>query len=157
MRTVLILVAALAIGWHIHEPTKISEKQLLGTWELVIEDLDRAKKKVCESKDKEDLDAGQRLGAAFERAISTFVVDLLDDFGVRFTFLENHDVKMEVAVLGERELEYLTWDLTDEGEVIIRNLNDDDEDEVWILKGDRLICKESKDKDHQDAYMRRVK
>ncbi|MDH3649637.1 MAG: hypothetical protein OEQ53_08130 [Saprospiraceae bacterium] len=162
----IILALAILFGiaaFYVQGQSKLSERSLLGTWELVIEDLDFTDKTKYAGKDRARMSPGERLGAALETGIFSFLGDLLEDFEIHFTFLKEHQVEMEIEILGEREVKYLQWELTDHNQVII---SEDDADEIedgdiWILEDGKLISTEKNkgeqlEKDY-DTYMVKVK
>ena len=158
LATFLFLFAGIALTAQ----SKVREKDLVGTWKMVIPDmenaLDRHAKKV-RTKDADD--AGERFEQAIENAVGEFVGSLLEDFEIEFTFLKDHRAKMDMDILGEHETEYLEWYITDDGGLVLIDENDNaDDDEKWMMEGNRLVQYEKKgnrwEKD-DDSYMVKIK
>ncbi len=161
MIRIIVTVALVGVlGWQLVGQSILNERRLLGTWELIIEDLDFEKIRKVRNKHRDDLDVGDRLGSAIEQAALTFVSDLLVDFEIRFTFLKDHTAELNIFILGEHEKEYLEWKITNKRELILRDKDDNyfDMDDVWVLENGKLVSKEkhNTDSNEGDVYLVKV-
>jgi len=160
MKQVISLFIAFTLGTcPLIGQSSLNEKDVIGTWTLVIPDLDQTLEEFeqkSSDKDKAEMDADDRLGHAIEGAVNEFVDDLLGDMDIKFTFEKKHRAQLEVKIMGELEIEYLSWHINSDGNLVLEDDDDDDSPEVWMKKGDKLVKVNSGDKKNNDAYMIRV-
>ena len=137
----------------------LKEKDVIGTWKLVIPELDETMNKYkqnSESEDKDEMGASERLEHAIEGAVGEFVGDLLGDMNIEFTFEKHNRAKLKVNVMGETEVENLNWHINSNGELVIDDNDHDGNPEVWMKKGKHLVPVKSRHEKNDDAYMIRV-
>ena len=120
---------------------RVSEKRLLGTWEMIIdieEDMDEAKRDL----DEED----NILGEIFLSSISGLVEGILENIEIIFEFNPNGELILFVTALEEdSEEEYLEWMINRRGELIIIGETDNldmDDDDYWLMDGNKLLLYE---------------
>ena len=151
MKKTLLLLAAFSIGVFSYGQ-KVTEKDIIGTWKLVID--------IEEEMDKEAEDADTMLEEVFIKAISGFVDGILDDIEIYFDFREDNELKITVNAYDEKETEYGRWFINRRGYLEIEDIDDDDrisidtDDDEWKLIDGLLISN-----DHEDdrtVYMTRV-
>ena len=155
----LSLVLVLIFTATAFSQSKVNERDVVGSWELVVEDLERTKEKYREKEDREehaDMDAGDRFGHAIESAVNTFVSDLLGDAEIKFTFNKDHTGAVYVHIMGENESEDLTWYINDDGALVIKGEDKNDDDEAWYMKRGRLVKIDDDGDVSDDVYLRRV-
>ena len=109
--------------------TRVTEKDLKGEWKMIID--------IDEDKIDEELEDAGPFERIIGRSVSGFVLNLIEEIDIRFTFLKNHRLRIEIEVLGEREVEYSDWYINSHGELLIGD--DPDDDEVWMINKDRLV------------------
>ncbi|MDH3245369.1 MAG: hypothetical protein OEM26_12185 [Saprospiraceae bacterium] len=159
IRVILIFAAFAGITFLFYQNRNVvSERTLVGTWELVIEDLDDLKTYDRKNKDRAEMDLGDRLESALKSGLSSFFGDLLEDFEIRFVFEKNNQAKMEIDVLGGHEIENLEWEVLNRNQVAIREKDSrDKETNIWILENGKLIStdlnKDGELEKNYDVYM----
>lgn len=132
---------------------KIKEKDVIGTWKLVID----IEKEMEEEADEADT----MLEEVFIKAISGFVDGILDDIEIYFDFREDNELKITVNAYDETETEYGRWFINRRGFLEIEDIDDDDDrfsidadDEEWKLIDGLLVSDEHED--NRNVYMTRV-
>ena len=137
----------------------LKEKDVIGTWKLVIPELDETMNELKQnpsSLEKDEMGASERLEHAIEGAVGEFVEDLLGDMNFKFTFEKNNRATLEVKVMGETEVENLSWHINSNGGLVIEDNDHDGEPDIWMKKGNQLVQVNSHGKKNEDAYMIRV-
>ena len=124
----LLLIVCLVLSVS-YGQTKVTEKDLKGEWKMIID--------IDEDEIDEELEDEGPFERIIARSVSGFVLNLMDEIDIRFTFLKNHRLRIEIEVLGEREVEYSDWYINSHGELLIGDHPDDDE--VWMMNKDRLV------------------
>ena len=114
---------------------KVKEKDVIGEWQLMI-DIDR--KDIEEEIEEEE----NWLARSFARSISSFVLDIVESIDIEFEFRPNGDLRIEVEVMGEREVEYAEWYINRDLELIIEA--EDDNDHLDIDDIDVFMMKDGK-------------
>ena len=128
-RNILLLIIAGLVFTVSHGQTKVTEKALKGEWKMIID--------IDEDEIDEELEDEGPFERIIGRSISGFVLNLIEEIDIRFTFLKNHRLRIEIEVLGEREVEYSDWYINSHGELLIGD--DPDDDEVWMFKKNKLV------------------
>jgi len=153
MTKTLLLTTLLSFGFVFAQAQKVKEKDLLGTWKLVID--------IEEAMEEEADEADTMLEEVFINAISGFVGGIMDDIDIYFEFRENNKLKITVNAYDETETEYGRWFINKRGYLEIEDIEDEDErinisadDDEWKLVDGILITD-----DHEDdrtVYMAKV-
>ena len=121
---------------------RVYEKDILGTWELVIE-IDRSK-----------------ADGVMERVILNAVSGVLEDVDVRFEFRANNWLAICTNAYGEEEDELGSWHINDAGQLVLDETgNVEIGGVVWLLEGDTLRAYKVTDSglERDDAiYLRRL-
>ena len=128
-RNLLLLLIVCFVFSVSYGQTKVTEKDLKGEWKMII-DIDQ------DEIDEELEDAGP-FERIITRSVSGFVLNVIDEIDIRFTFLKNHRLRMEIEIFNEREVEYSDWYINSHGELLIGD--DPDDDEVWMMNKNRLV------------------
>lgn len=153
----LICFAATAFGQQ-----KVKKKDVVGTWEMVITDLEKTKDDYKDdSEDSKSDSASDRFGEAIESAVNAFVSDLLGDMKFEFTFEKDHSAKLKIHVMGETEIESMKWHINEDGALVIEDADDEDNDhievdDVWMLKDGHLVQVDADGKIDEEVYLKRV-
>jgi len=147
-RNLLLLLIVGLVFTLSYGQTKVTEKDLKGEWKMIID--------IDEDQIDEELDDVGPFGRIIARSVSGFVLNLIEEIDIRFTFLKNHRLRIEIEVLGEREVEYSDWYINSHGELLIGDHPDDDE--VWMMNKDRLVSYKNRHGRlrERDVYMVRV-
>lgn len=151
MKKALILMAALGFGFFA-QAQKVKEKDLIGTWKLVID--------IEEAMEEEADDADTMLEEVFINAISGIVGGILEDVEIYFDFQPNNELKITVNAYDETETEYGRWFINKRGYLEIEDSDDDDDfhfesdDDEWKFIDGLLIS--SDHEDDRNVYMTRV-
>lgn len=132
---------------------KVTEKDILGTWKLIIN--------VEEEMDKEAEEADTMLEEVFIKAISGFVGGIMEDIEIYFEFQKNNKLKITVNAYDETETEKGSWYINKKGYLVIEDIESDDndfhisaDDDEWKLIDGILVSD-----DHEDdrtVYMAKV-
>jgi hypothetical protein len=162
IRKIWVMTFFLFLGGAILAQQPVTEKDLLGTWQMVIEDLEHQKERFedKDSRDYDDRDATDRFGRAIESAVNAFVSDLIGDIDIQFTFMENHRARLTLDIMGEHETESLEWYINDDGYlVLIDDDRDDYDDDVWAFEDGKLVSYEMRRGElirEKDVHMVRI-
>lgn len=129
--------------------TKVKEKDVIGQWDLII-DLDEIEDEI-----ERDLEDENWLAARFAKSISNFALNIVEEIDIRMDFREDGELKISVNAFGVRETEYAEWYINRDGELVIededdrrgrsrrnRHINIGDDDDVWMMRGDKLVAYE---------------
>ena len=156
MKRITILGLMLMMTVSVMAQKKVKEKDIIGEWELVL-DIDR------EDIEREIEEEENWLARSFAKSMSNFALDIVESIDVDFEFRENGDVRIEVNVFGEREVEYAEWYITREGELIIESEDDDhihiDDIDVFMMDEGKLVAYEKSRRgklyEKEEIYLRR--
>ena len=151
MKKAILLLAVLGIGLTSYAQ-KVKEKDVLGTWKLIIN--------IEEEMEREAEEADTMLEEVIINAVSGFVDGILDDIDIYFDFRADNEVKITVYAYDEKETEYGKWYINKRGYLEIEDVDDNDhisfdnDDDEWKLIDGILVSD-----DHEDdrtVYMTRV-
>ena len=137
--TVLILLGVIST---IHAQQKVTEKDLIGTWKMVIdidEEMEEAKREAAEE--------NNIFGQMVLSSVSGLVEGILENIDINFDFRRNGVLEIFVDAIGEEESDIIRWEINANGELIIIGDSekiqlDSDGDSYWLLKGNRLLLYE---------------
>ncbi len=152
MKKTILILAVLFGTFQIASAQKVKEKDIIGTWKLIID--------IEEEMEEEAEDADTMLEEVFIKAISGFVGGILDDIEIYFEFQADQDVKITVNAYDETEIEYGKWFINRRGYLEIEDIGDDDDlnihmdDDEWRLV-DGLLVNDDHEKD-RNVYMAKV-
>ncbi|MCE7992205.1 MAG: hypothetical protein HEP71_09505 [Roseivirga sp.] len=146
MKTLFTLMLAATVSVSAFSQSEVKEKDIIGQWDLII-DLDEIEDEI-----ERDLEDENWLAARFAKSISNFALDIVGEIDIRMDFREDGEVKISVNAFGARETEYAEWYINRDGELVIedddnrrrrdRRINIGDDDDVWLMKGDKLVSYE---------------
>lgn len=129
---------------------KVKEKEVLGTWKLIIE--------VDDELDKETEDAGTLLEEVLIKSVSGLVTGIIENIDIFFEFKKDHTATIVVNAYGEREVEQATWYINDNGYLEIEDDDDgieiDANDDQWKLIDGILVSDEHEG--DRNVYMTKV-
>ena len=147
-RNLLLLLIVGLVFTVSYSQTKVTEKDLKGEWKMIID--------IDEDEIDEELDGVGPFGRIIARSVSGFVLNLIEEIDIRFTFLKNHRLRIEIKIFNEREVEYSDWYINSHGELLIGD--DPDDDEVWMMNKNRLVSYKNRHDRlrERDIYMVRV-
>lgn len=149
MKRNLLLLLLVGLVFSVsYSQTKVTEKDLKGEWKMIID--------IDEDEIDEELDGVGPFGRIIARSVSGFVLNLMEKIDIRFTFLKNHRLRIEIKIFNEREVEYSDWYINSHGELLIGE--DPDDDEVWMMNKNRLVSYKNRHGRlrERDIYMVRV-
>ncbi|MEQ8629655.1 hypothetical protein [Ekhidna sp.] len=151
-RTIALFVFALCIAF-IADAQRVKEKDIIGTWKLVID--------IEEEMEEEAEDADSMLEEIFIKAVSGFVVGIMEDIEIYFEFQPDNDLKITVHAYDETETERGSWYINKRGYLVIEDIEDDDDDfhissddDEWKLI-DGILVSDEHERD-RNVYMTRV-
>lgn len=149
MKKVFILMLAATVSISAYSQNKVKEKDIIGQWDLII-DLDEIEDEI-----EEEIEDENWLAARFARSISNFALDIVAEIDIKMDFREDGELKITVNAFGARETEYAEWYINRDGELVIEDeddrrgrsrrnthINIGDDDDVWMMKGDKLVAYE---------------
>lgn len=150
MKKTVILLAALCFGFFA-QAQKVKEKDIIGTWKLVID--------IEEEMEDEADEADTMLEEIFIKAISGVVGGILEDVEIYFDFRPDNELKITVNAYDDTETEYGKWFINRRGYLEIEDIDDNDfsidtDDDEWRLIDGLLISEDHLD--DRNVYMARV-
>ena len=162
MKKLISLFCLCLVGTTSLAQSKITEKELLGEWSMVIDiDLDEIER---------DLEDENWLARKIAGSVTGLVSDILEEIDIKMDFRDNGEVKIMVRAFGEREVEYAEWRITREGELEIfdnddrrwknRHVNFGHDDDVWLMDKGKIVQYERGSRgrlERGDVYLEKVK
>ena len=125
---------------HQERLRKVTKKQLLGRWQLVIEVEDLIKEETTEENE---------LVQSFLAGVGSLVQRIIDKIDIQFEFYEDNTVDIfihsnTITNNVEPEIERLRWEINKQGELIIEDIEKNDRinlsgDGVWMLQNGKLV------------------
>ncbi|SNT29405.1 hypothetical protein SAMN05421640_3247 [Ekhidna lutea] len=153
MKRTILSLAILISASFIVDAQKVKEKDIIGTWKLVIN--------IEEEMEEEAEEADTMLEEVFIKAISGFVGGIMEDIEIYFEFQADNDVKITVNAYDETETERGSWYINKRGYLVIEDIEDDDDDfhissddDEWKLI-DGILVSDENEKD-RSVYMTKV-
>ncbi len=130
------LTAFLVMNSNLFAQERVKEKELLGTWKMVIdieEEMEEAEREIEEEE--------SFLGEIVFDAVSGVVEGVLKRLDIYMTFRENGSVKITVNAFDEKETEYSDWEIDSKGRLYISDNEhfDSDDDDYWLMEDGILI------------------
>ncbi len=131
---------------------KVTEKDILGTWKLVIN--------VDDELDEEADDADTILEEIIIKSVSGLVSGVLDNIDIYFDFQRRGKLYITVKAFGEVEEETGEWYINRRGYLVIEDIDDDDDfhisshDDEWRMV-DGLLVNEDHENDG-NVFLTRV-
>ena len=149
----ILMIAALFIYSSTEAQDKVREKDLKGTWKLIIdieEEMDEAK----EEMDEED----SFLGKMILNSVSGLVTGIMEEIDIYMEFRSDGEVKIIVEAFDEREIEYSEWYIDSKGRLFIEDTDrfSSDDGDYWLIDDDVLISFEDKYDRNENVYMVRI-
>lgn len=148
----ILFLTALAFVVSNSYAQRIKEKDLLGTWDLVLN--------VEEAIEKEADDSDTMMEKVLINVISGFVGGIIDDIDISFEFKSSNRLKIVVSAYGETETEYGKWRINSRGNLEIDDIEDEDnrlnfnsDDDEWVLLNGLLVPED--EKDDRTVYMKK--
>jgi negative regulator of genetic competence, sporulation and motility len=133
---------------------KVKEKDVKGEWQMIIDiDFDE-----LEDEMEEDMEEDSWLGWAITGAVGGLVEDVMDEIDIQLKFMDEGKLKITVHAFGEEEIEYGEWYINRDGQLVIIDEDDHDDDDVWMKDGKNLVSfeKTSRGLERQEVYMKRL-
>lgn len=149
IKQILILVALMSISSNA-VAQKFNEKELMGSWDMVI-DIDAAMNDA-----KKDLNLFEKMIVS---SVSGFVDQVLElvDITIEFKPKGKALLKVDGPDVEEKETTELSWQINANGDLIIDDYESDQAhvnmDNVWRLEGDRLQSYEPDGTKETAVYM----
>jgi len=159
MKYITLLIALiLTCSFSAQAQSKVKERQLKGTWKMVI-DIDE--EEIEEEIDDDDIPF---FGRVFAKGITSMVFGIIDEIDVEMHFKDNNRLKLVIEVFGEREVEYGRWYIDSKGALRLDDFDnisvgdDDDDNDIWLMSGDRLVAYEQHGErlDRKPVYLKRM-
>ena len=151
-KAVTILSLILLLGFST-QAQKVKEKDILGTWKLVID--------VEKELDDEADEAETLLEEVIIKSVSGLVSGILENIDIYFEFQKDNELEITVKAYGEVERERGTWYINKRGYLVIEDIESDDDrfnisadDDEWKLVDGLLVSDD--DDDDKNVYMTRV-
>lgn len=151
-RTITLFATALMLTFVV-QAQKVKEKDVIGTWKLVID--------IEEEMEDEADEADTMLEEVIIKAVSGFVGGILEDIEIYFEFQKDNDVKVTVHAYDDTDTGTGTWYINRKGYLVIEDIDGDKndinistEDDEWKLI-DGILVSEEHEKD-RNVYMTKV-
>lgn len=142
--TLTFLMAAITFSAAAQKKIKYSD--LEGKrWKLTIDIRDEM---------EEELDEADNF---FERlvikSVTGLVDNIMDNIEIYFEFEKNHELRVTVYALGEKEVEYTEWWIDDDGALRIDDSDSfsSDRDSRWYLVDDVIVALDDDKRDLKDS------
>ncbi|NVK82688.1 MAG: hypothetical protein HWE21_00115 [Cytophagia bacterium] len=162
MKKLSILLTLLAVSTMSIAQSKVTEKSLIGEWQMIIDiDMDEV---------EEELENENWLARKIAGSVTGLVSDILDEIDIRMDFRSNGEVKIMVEAFGERETEYAEWEISSDGELKIfdedhdrwrnRHVSFGNDDDVWLMDDGNIVQFEKHSRgrlERQEVYLKRIK
>ena len=154
----LLITLVLMLSYTAQAQNKVRERNLKGTWKMVI-DIDED-----ELEDELEDDDIPLIGRVFAKSVTSLVFGIIDEIDIEMQFQNNNRLKLVIEAFGEREVEYGRWYIDDEGALRLDDFDnisvgdDDDDNDIWLMKDDRLVAYEQHGSrlDRKPVYMKRM-
>lgn len=146
----LILLFLIGSAYQTQAQSKVSSKELMGNWKLII-DLDEEFEKAKEDMEDED----SFIGEIVLSSVSGLVSGVLDQIEIYMDFQPDGEVRVIVEAFGEREIEYSEWSIDKKGRLFIsdtKSFSTDDSD-YWLMEDGVLLLFEDDDRRTENVYM----
>lgn len=151
VKTLTLLSLILLLGFGT-QAQKVKQKDVLGTWKLVID--------IEDELDEEAEEAETLLEEVIIKSVSGLVSGVMENIDIYFEFEEDNELEITVKAYGEVERERGTWYINKRGYLVIEDIDSEDDrfnistdDDEWKLVDGLLI---SDDDDDKNVYMTRV-
>lgn len=156
MKKFTLIITALVLSLSLQAQKSIKERDILGEWKLII-DID--KNEIMEEIEEDD--DVPFFGEWIAESVLGLVSNVLDDLEIYFDFRKDGQVKVVAEIFGEREVEYSEWYINGDGELVIGETDIfDNDDDVWLMEGGRLVSYEHRKRyrrdDAAEVYMIRI-
>jgi len=139
MKKLITLCLILTTTVSVMGQQKVKEKDIIGEWVLVL-DIDR------KDIEKEIEEEENWLARSFAKSVSNFALDIVESIDIEFEFRKNGDVRIELEIFGEREVEYAEWYINKDGELIIEGEGEDhihiEDIDVFMMDDGKLVAYE---------------
>ncbi len=152
LRSLTLLSLILLLGYST-QAQKVQEKDILGTWKLVID--------IEEELDNEADEADTMLEEIIIKSVSGLVSGIMENIDIYFEFKKGGRVNVTVDAYDEVEEEKGTWYINKRGYLVIEDIDNDDnnihisaDDDEWKLIDGLLISDDHED--DRNVYMTKV-
>lgn len=150
--TLTLFSLILLLGFGV-QAQKMKEKDVLGTWKLVIS--------VEDELDQEAEEADTILEEVILKSVSGLVSGVLENIDIYFEFKENNRVDITVRALGEVDEEEGSWYINKKGYLVIEDIDEDKDDDFSISSDDQWklidgLLVSDEHEDDRNVYMTRV-
>jgi hypothetical protein len=149
---ILLLLPALLVGAQVSAQQKVSEKDVVGKWKLVID--------LGETMEREAEQADSFLAEVIISATSGILEGILGNMDIQFDFRKNKDVVITVNAFGKTDESTTTWFINAKGYLQIQDVKGKrpevrmSSDDEWLIKDGKLLTK-AQDEDVK-VYLTRV-
>lgn len=152
MTKILCAIAFVGLAFATQAQQKVTESKLIGNWKLVID--------IEEELEREADDEDNPFARMMIRGVSGLVEGIMENIDIYFDFQSDGDVKILVEAFEENEIEYAKWYINNYGELIIEDVDNDniqfDNDDVWMMDGNRLISIDEDGSVERNVYMTKI-
>lgn len=153
LKVLTLLSLILLLGFST-QAQKVEERDVLGTWKLVID--------IEDEMDEEAEEAETLLEEVIIKSVSGIVAGVMDNIDIYFEFQKRNNLLITVRAYGEVEEEEGNWYINRRGYLVIEDIDDDEDeyfnisagDDEWKLIDGLLISDEHED--DRNVYMTKV-
>ncbi|RED97951.1 hypothetical protein [Marinoscillum furvescens] len=148
MKRILLIILVASLATTTQAQHKVKEKEVIGTWKLII-DVEDALKDAEEEASEESL-----LGKVILSSVSGLVSGILEEIEIYMDFRPDGELKIAVEAFGEREIEYSEWSIKN-GRLYIKDTDhfDMDVDDYWLMDDGMLVAYEDDGEPNANVYM----
>lgn len=141
----LLLIATSGFGQK-----RLTEKEVIGNWKMVIE-IDKAMEEAKEELEEEEDNVFSQMVLSATTGLVTGIIDNID---INITFLKDGKAEVRVDAYDEKELEYTTWRIENSRLYIedTESLNTDND--YWIMKDGILFSVDDEDGLSEYVYLK---
>ncbi len=146
----LLTLALLLINTAGFSQKKLTEKDVIGNWKMVIE-IDKAMEEAKEELEEEE---DNLLSQMILSATSGLVTGIMENIDISITFLKDGKAEVRVDAYDEKELEYTTWWI-ENGRLFIddtESMNTDND--YWVMRDGILFSVDDEDGLSEYVYMK---
>lgn len=148
IQLIITLLLASSAFTALYGQQAVTEKDLLGTWKLVIDIDDELEK--AENEEESFLDQ------VILSSVSGLVSGIMDNIEIHMEFKPGGELKVNVNAFDEQETEYSEWYINEEGQLMIsetESFSSEDQD-YWLMdSGVLLLYEENSRQPNENVYM----
>jgi hypothetical protein len=154
MKTMIIIFTLIAFTLvEVQAQNKLTEKDVTGSWRLVID----VSEEMDELRDEMD-DTESLFGQVIKKSVSGFVEGLLNNIEIYMDFLPNGEVEVTSIAFDKEDRDFSTWKIV--GNKLYISDSDNfqvENDSYWIMEHNSILISVSEDgNNNKNVYLRKI-